>query len=494
MAEAEALLAGRPHGAPQQVLLEHHGRSFTRAGLEQLIEARARDVCARLAPGSLLALWLPNGPQLLALYLACFRSGVVAMPLSPALKWPEVQAIVQAARPAGLITTSANAGANASEIERTAACWWSDDGNLGLRGPHGATAQPAPRAGELAEDDDRLMLVLHTSGSSGIPKGVMVPRRALRDLLQYRLDHCALSEHSVAVVASCVAQSVGLYQSLALLAAGARSVLLDSYESEALAAAVARERPSHLILVVSAWERLLQHPSIDAHALGNLRFAAAGADRLTAGVQQRFSGLTGRYLRCSYGLTESSWALINDGTRPEKALALGRPGPGIEIRLHDGQGRPVAAGEVGEILIRSPRNMLGYLHDAASTRVVLQDGWLHTGDLAYQDGDGDLWFAGRSKDIIVRASGDTVSPAEVEDVLRRHPAVAACLVVGRTSSTGSEVPWALVVQSAEASVDQLREFLQRHLADHKVPDGIEFVPELPLGLSGKLQRRSARSV
>lgn len=493
MVEAEALLAGRLHGDPQHVLLEHHDRQFTRAALGELIEAYARDVCARLAPGSLLALWLPNGPQLLALYLACFRCGVVPMPLSPALKWPEVQASLQAAKPAGLITSPVSAEANAQELAQVTALLWCSDERLGLRALHQEVAQAAQPTAAATQDDETLMLVLHTSGSSGTPKGVMLPRRALRHLLEYRLNHCALSQGSVAVVASCVAQTVGLYQSLALLAAGARTVLLDSYESEALAHAVARERPTHLILVVSAWENLLQHRSIDAHALDNLRFAAAGADRLTKRVQQRFTELTGRRLRCSYGLTESSWALINDATRPDKALALGKPGPGIEIRLHDSQGRRVPDGEVGEIQIRSPRNMLGYLHDAAGTGVVLQEGWLHTGDLAYRDEEGDFWFAGRSKDVIVRASGDNVSPAEVEDVLRRHPAVAACLVVSRTSSSGSEVPWALVVQSADTSVNQLREFLQRHLADHKVPDGIDFVPELPLGLSGKVQRRSARS-
>src|SRR5690606_17488076 len=139
---------------------------------------------------------------------------------------------------------------------------------------------------------------------------------------------------------------------------------------------------------------------------------------------------TGRPLRCSYGLTESSWALLNDGERPGKSLALGRPCPGIGVRLLDADGNEVAAGEVGQVYINSPRNLLGYLHDDAATAAVLANGWLRTGDLARRDEDGDFWFAGRNTDVIVLATGDNVSPAEVEAVLRTHPVVTACMVVG----------------------------------------------------------------
>jgi long-chain acyl-CoA synthetase len=280
---------------------------------------------------------------------------------------------------------------------------------------------------------------------------------------------------------------VGLYQSLALLAAGARIVLLDSYDIEPLVQAVNEHHPSHLILVVSAFDQLLHHPQLQPDALRRLCFAAAGADRLTPRVQQRFAALTGTALRASYGLSESSWALVNDGKRADKTLALGRPCPQVSIELRRADGSCVSPGETGEIHIRSPRTLLGYLNDPQLTARVLRDGWLATGDLGYQDADGYYWFAGRSKDLIVLASGDNVSPVEVEEVLRSHPAVNACMVTARAQN-GSPVPWAFVVANAPITARALHDFLAERLSDFKLPAAIDLVDELPLGPSGKIQR------
>ncbi|HEY6131104.1 MAG TPA: fatty acid--CoA ligase family protein, partial [Halioglobus sp.] len=245
---------------------------------------------------------------------------------------------------------------------------------------------------------------------------------------------------------------------------------------------------THLILVVSALDQLLHHPKISALSLQNIRFAAVGADRITPRVQQRFTALTKHTLRSRYGLSESSWALVNDGIRADKALALGKPCPGVEIRLLRADGTHASLGEVGQIHVNSPRTMLGYLNNEQATRAVLADGWLATGDLAHQDEDGYYWFAGRSKDLIVLASGDNVSPTEVEKVLCSHPAIAACMVVKRATAGGSEVPWAFVISKQPISFQALRDFLHERLSDFKVPEGIEFVTELPMGLSGKIQR------
>jgi long-chain acyl-CoA synthetase len=117
----------------------------------------------------------------------------------------------------------------------------------------------------------------------------------------------------------------------------------------------------------------------------------------------------------------------------------------------------------------------------------LRDGWLATGDLGYQDADGYYWFAGRSKDLIVLASGDNVSPVEVEEVLRSHPAVNACMVTARAQN-GSPVPWAFVVANAPITARALHDFLAERLSDFKLPAAIDLVDELPLGPSGKIQR------
>ncbi|HKX57437.1 MAG TPA: fatty acid--CoA ligase family protein, partial [Xanthomonadales bacterium] len=278
---------------------------------------------------------------------------------------------------------------------------------------------------------------------------------------------------------------------LALLACGGLLVLLESYEIEAMAEAVNQYAPTHLIMVVDPWDKLLHHPKITAHSLRRLQFAAASADKLTPLVQRRFADLTGRQLRSSYGLTESSWAMVNPATDPSQALAVGQPSPGVEVRLLDDAGQQVKTGTVGQIHIRSPRNLLGYLHDEPATLAILQDGWLATGDLAWQDSSGIYWFAGRCKDIIVLATGDLVAPAEIEAVLSTHPAVKACLVAARTSERGSLLPWAWVVPTRETTSAEMQQYLRQRLSDYKVPVGIEFVDTLPVGLSGKIQRPAA---
>ncbi len=487
MPDAGNILAGRLPGDDQRIVLVHQGRSVSLGEFRQMVDSYACSLSGHLQTGDLLAIDLANGPALLALILACFRTGVVPVPLSPALKWPELETILQKAGPRAFITRRVLDESQIHSLGRWVADTWHMPGGQ----PAFTETEKSAVVRTAPSGPERLALVLHTSGSSGLPKGVMLACRSLRHILDYRLNHCELGPGSVAVVASCVSQTVGLYQSLAMLAVGGLMVLLESYETETLVRAVNQHRPTHLIMVVDAWDKLLHHPDINSESLGRLRFAAAGADKLTPLVQQRFMELAGRPLRSSYGLTESSWALVNPGSDPQHALALGRTSAGVEIRLLDSEGQPVEAGTVGQIHVRSPRNMLGYLHDPDATRAILKDGWLTTGDLAWQDDSGCYWFAGRCKDSIVLASGDIVAPAEVEAVLSSHPAVKACLVVARESGRGSLLPWAWVVARWETSAAELQHFLQQRLSDHKVPVGFEFVPSLPVGLSGKVQRPAA---
>ncbi len=177
----------------------------------------------------------------------------------------------------------------------------------------------------------------------------------------------------------------------------------------------------------------------------------------------------------------------------DKCLALGRPCPGIEVVLRGGDGREVPDGQTGEIHIKSPRTMLGYLHDEARTREVLADGWLASGDLGVRDDEGYFWFAGRKKNIIVLSTGDNVSPVEVEKAILKHEGVSLCAVVGTTAPDGSEVPWAFVKRrDGSLSEAALEAFLRERISDYKIPRRIVFVQELPLGLTGKIQLDEAK--
>lgn len=451
------------HGAerPRKVALLYGESALDYGELNAEVGRLAADLRRHAAPGELSALWLPNGPELLCMILACLKAGIVAMPLHHRMKLPEIERVLTRGGVKHLVT----------------------DHRSYFELPGG----PRRGASSVRSPDDPC-LVLLTSGSKGLPKSVLLSEASLDHILRYRLDHTMLGTESVSVVASCLTQSVGLYQSLALLAAGATLVLLDDYDPDRLVDALHRHRPTHLIMVVEAFDRLLHHPRISAESVRSLVFASVGADRVTERVQRRFIALAGRPLRVSYGLTESSWALVNSGERADRCLALGKPCPGIEIRLRDADGRDVGTGEVGEIHIKSPRTMLGYLNDDAATRDVLVDGWLASGDLARRDDEGWYWFAGRRKSTIVLPSGDNVSPAEVEAALLGHPGVSRCAVIGVETSEGGMAVWALVVrENGDPPADVLLAFLRERLSDYKIPARIVFVPRLPVGLTGKIQ-------
>ena len=172
---------------------------------------------------------------------------------------------------------------------------------------------------------------------------------------------------------------------------------------------------------------------------------------------------------------------------------MGTPVQGVEVRIVDEHDRSVLCGATGEILVRSPQNMLGYWRDPEATQRALVDGWLRTGDLASADEDGYLWFAGRRKHILIRG-GENISPLEVEEALLRHPAVKLAVVVAARDPLETEVPEAFVElrDGMTASAADLMSFLAGRLIHYKLPAAIHFVRDWPLTRTGKVDRRKLR--
>lgn len=466
-------------------------RTYTYQGLSNEVSRLACGLLQTSSPGDLLAIWLPNCPELLCLYLACLKTGIVPVPFHQGMTWPEVHHILASAQARTLITSQKTLDEWPVNFATTRLqqiyVLESDQRSASFRPYTELTCAPATLS-DAYRSEDSPGIVLHTSGSEGCAKGVMLSYRNLNHILNFRLDHTRLTPESISVVASCLTQSVGLHQSLALLAVGGQMVLLESYDLEPLVAAVHQFQPTHLMMTVNPFDRLLYHPAISESSFQKVLFASVGADRVTPRVQNRFMALTGKPLAVSYGLTESSWALVNFEGRLDKCLALGKPGPDIQIKLVDSQGAEVSTGEVGEIYIKSPRTMIGYLNNAPLTQAAFVTGWLASGDLAYQDEEGYFWFAGRKKNLIVLNTGDNVAPVEVEQAILSHPGVSSCVVVAAQASDTSEVPWAFVTRSDETLTELALEiFLKDKVSAFKIPRKILFVSELPVGLTGKVQ-------
>jgi long-chain acyl-CoA synthetase len=196
-------------------------------------------------------------------------------------------------------------------------------------------------------------------------------------------------------------------------------------------------------------------------------------------------------------MTELSWILVNKEQDPDHCLALGRPTTGTCVELRDEKGRIVPQGSTGEIFARSRKSMQGYLNPSTLNAAAMEDGWVRSGDLAYEDEQGLYWFVGRTTDLIVLSSGDNVSPLEIEQEILALPGVADCIVIGmKNDELDSEVPWAFITQEKPqgSPIDpgHVLECLKTRLSDYKIPQKLYFLDELPRGVSGKLSRKEMK--
>jgi long-chain acyl-CoA synthetase len=236
-----------------------------------------------------------------------------------------------------------------------------------------------------------------------------------------------------------------------------------------------------------AWSRL---PDV-ADGLSSVRVAVSGAAPLPGPVLLRLEELTGRRVFEGYGLTETAPALTSTLRSPvAKPSSIGRPLPGVELRLVDEGGRPVEEGDPGEIVVRGANLFTGYWPAGADGPV---DGWFATGDVGYLDSDGDLFLVDRRKELVL-VSGFNVYPREVEDVLAAHPGVQEAAVLGVPDPSTGEAVRALVVlePGAQASADDLVAHCARSLARFKCPTQVEFVAELPHSATGKVSKARLR--
>jgi len=241
----------------------------------------------------------------------------------------------------------------------------------------------------------------------------------------------------------------------------------------------------------TAWAAL---PDVQATAFVGVRLALSGAAKLPEDAADLLRERYGVIVREGYGLTEASPVVTTSVGLEARRGSIGRPLPGVTVRLVDNDGDEVPQGDAGEIWVRGENVFQGYWDDEAATRRALHgDGWLRTGDIAVEDDDGYLFLVDRAKDLII-VSGFNVFPAEVEEVLLQHPAVLEAAVVGVPHPHTGEAVKAYVVVAAGADVheEELIAFCHGQLARYKCPTKVLVVDELPKGMGGKILRRILR--
>ncbi len=401
-------------------------RSTTYAELENAVECIAWHLLdLGLRPGDRVAIHWHNSVELVALMLGAFRGGVVAVPINPRMKAPEIAYILEHSG-ARLCFSEPRLAALVSGAPVT-----SELPDLTQR------CEPLPDA-----DPNAPAILLYTSGTTARPKGVVHSQRTLlegaRQLAQYA---SGIGDTPLAVSQmSHIAALVCVY--LPGLILGASAVLLRKFDAAAALDAIQRYGCTYFFALPASLQQMVEEQADHARDVSSLKSIVAGGDSVPVALQRRvreyFFNIE---LQEGYGMTEVCPTLVS----PREA---GKPGSmgravNVSLRIVDPNGSDVEAGSVGELLVRSAASCIGYWNDPDATARLFEGGWLHTGDLARRDEDGYYWFQGRLKQIIIRG-GSNISPQEVEEALYQHPAVLEAGVVGLPDPMFAEVPVAFI--------------------------------------------------
>ncbi|MFZ1130540.1 MAG: AMP-binding protein [Terriglobales bacterium] len=484
------------------------GRRLTFAEYGDLVESLARGlISAGLAPGEVVAIFLPNSWEFAITYHAATLAGGIPTLLNPSYREREIRYQLESSGAVFLITDAPlleNVNLAGLPALRRVFTTRTHTGNAGsedfahLLRPASATF-PAP-----AQNSQQTIAALpYSSGTTGLPKGVMLSHYNLvANVYQILGPNAAiLTPHDVMLCFLPLYHIYGLTVALTLsLSLGSTLVLMPRFDLQKLFALLVQEGVTMMPMVPPAINALCQAAAAGIFPRNHkVRWIKSGAAPLAPELARRLSDLTGIIVTQGYGMTEASPVThVGYIAPPElhRPASIGHPLALTECRILDRNGNQVAPGEAGELAMRGPQFMLGYWKDPQATAAVLRDGWYFSGDIVRADADGFYYVLDRSKEMI-KYKGFPVAPAEVESLLLEHAAVRDCGVVAKPDLAAGEIPCAFVVlregfTPSDALDQELRAFVADRLAHHKQPREIHFVDAVPRTPSGKILRRELR--
>jgi acyl-CoA synthetase (AMP-forming)/AMP-acid ligase II len=355
----------------------------------------------------------------------------------------------------------------------------------------GATDAVSPAFDALA-----LALIIYTSGTTGRPKGVMLDHANIAAMCRMIVDGIGLDEtdHSLLVLPLFHVNGI-VVSVLSPLLAGGRATIAGRFKASAFFASVEAARPTYFSAVPAIYALLVSLPDEVRPDTSSLRRAICGAAPMPAELIARFENRFGVPVVEGYGLSEGTCAsTLNPPAGPRKPRTVGLPLPGQTVAVMDAEGSLLDAGAVGEVVVRGPNVMRGYLGLPDETARTVVDGWLHTGDVGRFDADGFLVLVDRIKDMIIRG-GENIYPKEIENVLHAHPAVLEAAVVGAPDPVLGEVPVAYValLPGSAVTAGELVGHCRGSLARVKVPVSVVVTESLPKNPVGKIDKPRLRS-
>ncbi|MBF6336723.1 AMP-binding protein [Nocardia abscessus] len=519
LATIPAVLADRARRDGARVAVVTPRRQLTYAELAAAAQRVTRAMMARsvVRPGDRVAIWAPNGARWVIAALGALAAGATLVPISTRLRGCDAADLLARSRSRMLFTSGdflgndyvgmlRDSGHALPDLRTTIhlddtrdegldALSWSRFLALGT----GVSVREA-EARSSAVDPEAVSDILFTSGTTGVPKGVPATHRQTIEAFTRWADAVSLDGDDRYLLVNPFAHTFGYKAGIiACLLRGAAMVPVPRFDPAQVLGVVERERITVLTGPPTLFHDLLACDRRVDRDLSSLRLAGTGGASVPSGLVERIRRDLGvEKVFTGYGLTESTGvATVCSPDAPADLVAgtVGKALPGVRVRVVDRSGRPVPAGEPGEIVVRGPNVMRGYLDDPDATATAVDsESWLHTGDIGILDGDDYLRVTDRLADMFI-VGGFNAYPAEIERILLTHPGIREAAVVGVPDRRLGEVGCAFVVCNGPVPIDaaDITAWARTRMAGYKVPRRIEFVASLPRNAGGKVLKRVLRS-
>jgi long-chain acyl-CoA synthetase len=498
----------RLHGRerPDQVAIVYGEREITWRELDETSNQLGNALLAAgVQANDRIARIEKNAPDYFQLVFAASKINAVLVDVNWRLAAPEMRQIVDDAGARVLFVGSDFAAAldkiesELATVQQTILLGPADATHQSL--DEWAAAQPTTDPGIESTMDD-VCLQLYTSGTTGLPKGVMLSNRNLFSFIDEVPKNWAFTPESVSHVVMPTFHIAGSGWGLVSLAMGSRMILDREVDPVKILEEVEAHHITHAIYVPAVLAFLQIVPNAHDHDLSSMELVAYGASPITEevlrGAMAQFS--TAKFVQV-YGLTETTGAVVqldavdhDPEGRPELLRSAGKPYPWIELRTVDADGDDVGPGEIGEVWIKGVQVMVGYWNNPTeTTKAITEDGWFRSGDAGYLTEDGYLYLHDRVKDMIV-SGGENVYPAEVENAIMGCPGVADAAVIGVPDERWGEAVKAIVVKQdgEDVTADQVIAWTRERIAGFKVPKTVDFIDALPRNPSGKILKKDLR--
>jgi acyl-CoA synthetase (AMP-forming)/AMP-acid ligase II len=489
---------------PDRVAIHFEGQHITFGELNRRANQVANGLIAEgLKPQRRIAYLSKNSPTFFDLWFGAARADVVLVPVNFRLAPPEVAYIVEDTGAEVLFVSSdfypliAKVAHELKSVRRI----------IALDGAHDSWPSYADWRKTQSATDPALSIArehcaiqMYTSGTTGHPKGAQLSHANLLTLLPGALSQLGdWHDNDVNLVCMPLFHIGGSGWALIGFYRGIPTVLMRDPDPAAILRLIPEYRITKAFMVPALLLFLMQVPQCRTTDFSSLELIAYGASPAPIDLVRNALKVFGCGLAQVYGLTETTGAITylgpedHDENRAERLKSCGKAMTGIEIRVVDSSGKDAAIGEVGEIITRSPQNMIGYWNQPEATQRAIRGEWFHTGDAGYLDKDGYIYIYDRVKDMII-SGGENIYPAEVESALFGHPAVADVAVIGVPDEKWGEAVKALVVRKPGAGVtsDELIGFARERIAHYKAPRSVDFVDALPRTPTGKILKRELR--